>query len=178
MTCWVALLYSVVLTPSRRVRSADLIDLADNLGFAAARTVLSTNNLIFEASGSEADLAARIEGEMTLIYGKAIPVLLRSADDWRALVAVNPFPDPSRHDPAKVAVRVMRHETDPAMMAKIAARCGADESFAATPRALWLALGQQLSTSPLLRAMGAAARMGVGTWRNASAIRKIAAALD
>jgi uncharacterized protein (DUF1697 family) len=177
MAVWVALLYSVVLPQARRVTSADLTRLAADLGFSSVRTVLSTGNLIFEAGGEEAELAERIEAEVARGWGKAIAVLLRSAPDWRALVAANPFPEQSRLDPSSVAVRVMRAAPDPAVIAALQARCGPDEAFAVTPRALWLASPHQLSLSPLLRA-AASPKAGIGTFRNASAIRKIAAALD
>ena len=177
MADWVALLYSVVLTPTRRVTSADLIQLATRLGFSDVKTVLSTGNLIFDVTGEEGELARRIEAEIARSWGKAIPVLLRSAQEWRAMVANNPFPQETLRDAAKVAVRVMRTDPEAEIVARIAARRAVDEGFAATPRALWFASPRQLSVSPLLRAI-AAPKVGVGTLRNGSAIAKIAAALD
>ena len=177
MADWVAVLYSVVLTPSRRVTSADLTQLAARLGFSNVKTVLSTGNLIFDAAGEEAELALRIEVEIARSWGKAIPVLLRSAQDWRAFVASNPFRHDTLRGAANVAVRVMRTEPKAEIVAQIAAHRAADEGFVATPRALWVASPRQLSLSPLLRAI-ASPKVGVGTLRNASAVTKIAAALD
>jgi len=177
MGLWVALLYSVTLTPDRRVTSTDLVGLSRALGFHSARSVLSTGNLILEADGGEDDLALMIESELFRTWGRSIPVLLRQAQAWRDLLAANPFPEQSTADPAKVAVRVMRHAPDPADIARLMSRCGPGEAFAATERALWLASEHQLSVSPLQRAM-AAPKTGIGTFRNISAVRKIAAALD
>lgn len=177
MIRWVVLLYSVVLNPTRRVTAQDLTTLAVGIGVLSIKTVLSTGNLILDDNSTEADLTARLEAAIAQDWGKAMPVLVRSAADWRALVAVNPFPEPSLRDPAKVAVRVMRHEPDPATLAKISQKTAADDQFAATPRALWLASAHPLGTSPLLRALSSA-KVGIGTWRNASALTKIAAALD
>lgn len=177
MTRWVALLYSVVLTPQRRVTSDDLRRLGDGLGFANAKTVLSTGNLIFDGAGSEEDLTRRLEAAIAEGWGKSIPVLLRTAQDWLGLVAANPFPAESARTPDKVAVRVMRVAPDPARLAEISRHVTKDAQLRLTPRAIWVASTQPLAQSELLRAI-AAPKTGTGTFRNASAIAKIAAALD
>lgn len=177
MTQWVGLLYSVILTPTRRVSKADLTLLAQSLGFSAVKTVLSTGNLIFGAEGVEAGLTDLIEARIAESWGRPIPVLLRNAADFRAMVAANPFPEASRLAPAQVAVRVMRQAPAAAELARLQSLSSAEAVFAARERALWVATSTRLSTAPLLRAMGAA-RMGIGTFRNASALAKIAAALD
>ena len=51
MNTHVALLYSVVLTPERRVVMVDLKAMAEDLGFVAPRTLGASGNLIFEAPG-------------------------------------------------------------------------------------------------------------------------------
>ena len=176
MTRWVALLYSVVLSPSRRVTSADLLQLATAIGVLPFKTVLSTGNIIFDADATEADLTHRFEASIARDWGKPIPVLLRTADDWRALVAQNPFAEQSLATPDQVAVRVMRHHP-PADLIERLSRHTTNAAFATTPRALWIASHGQLSQSPLQRAMGSG-KLGPGTFRNASAIVRIAAALD
>ena len=177
MTRWIALLYSVILTPQRRVTSADLIHLAEGLGFSDPKTVLSTGNLIFAGAGTEDDLTRRIEAAIVKNWGRPIPVLLRTAADWVDLVAANPFPAESDSTPDKVAVRVMRVPPAPARMAEIARHVISGEKIMLTSRAIWIASPQQLSRSALLRAV-AAPKSGTGTFRNVSAIGKIAMALD
>ena len=58
---WVALLYSVVLGPGRRVRAEDLRSLAADLGFERPRTLLASGNLIFEGEGDARAIEARLE---------------------------------------------------------------------------------------------------------------------
>jgi uncharacterized protein (DUF1697 family) len=168
------MLYSVVISPVRRVTAADLTDLAASLGFSAVKTVLSTGNLVFDAGGDEDKLTTLIEARIAESWGRAIPVLVRSDMDFQALRASNPFPDA---DPARVAVRILRNQPAEDSVAQLPSRCGADEKFAASDRALWVLTGDPTKSSPLIRAM-AAPRIGVGTFRNASALMKIAAALD
>lgn len=174
MTQWVALLYSITISPTRRVQRSDLTGLAEGLGFSHAKTVLSTGNLIFAAEGEETSLAAAIENRIVENWGRAIPVLLRSVADFRAMRADNPFPD---CNPALVSVRVMRDAPSAEDLARLHALSGPEAVFAVRERALWVATPEPLVTSPLIRAMGSQ-RLGTGTFRNASALGKIAAALD
>ena len=169
----VALFYSVVLTKSRRITSADLMRIAEAAGVEAVATVLSTGNLLLRGGGDEVALEQRLEAATESLLGKAIPVFVRSAQEVRALIAANPFPD---ENPSRVAVRVLRHPASPASLDRIAARLRPGEYFAAQPRALWLATTTDLSASPLLTAVSAR-WVGQGTLRSASALGKIAAAL-
>jgi uncharacterized protein (DUF1697 family) len=172
----IALLYTVVLTKERRIRSAELIEIAIRAGCRNARTVLSTGNLIFDRGGDEGEAEAALEHALRDMLGKPIPVFVRGDADWHDLVGANPFPAETAIDPARVAVRVMRIHPDPAALLRIESCVGPQERFAARYRALWLASTAQLSTSPLLRAV-ASPRVGDGTLRSASALAKITAAL-
>ena len=177
MTRQVALLYSVVPDGTRRIRSEDLTAIAQAAGALPVRTVLSTGNLILETDQDPALLETALEQAILQRHGKPIPVFLRSAEDWRALVAANPFPEATRRDPSRVAVRILRQHPTPAILARIAGTVAPGEAFATTDRAIWLSSPDQLSTSPLARAIGAR-WAGEGTFRNASALGKILAALD
>ena len=71
MRTWVALLYSIVLGPGRRVVMADLRALAGELGFERPRTLLATGNLIFEAEAADARaVEARLEPAFAARFGK------------------------------------------------------------------------------------------------------------
>lgn len=176
MTRWVALLYSVVITPTRRLTSADLLAVAGAAGLANARTVLASGNLLFDATGSEAALEVRIAAAVGDVLGRPIPVFLRSAADLAALLAANPFPAETAADATRVAVRVMRALPAPPVLERIAAAAGPGERFTAGDRAIWVATAGLPSASRLARAAGAT-WAGEGTFRNASAIARIAAAL-
>jgi uncharacterized protein (DUF1697 family) len=176
VTLWVALLYSVVLSPDRRVTKADLLAVAAHAGLERASTVLSTGNLIFGAEGDEAALEARLESAVKDLLGRPIPVFVRCADDLCAVLAANPFPAQTKADPARVGIRILRHVPSPDVVARVSAKAGPAEVFAARGRTFWVAGSGGLSDSPLARAAGAA-WAGAGTFRSASALEKIVAAL-
>ena len=172
----VALFYSVVLSPTRRITRADLIEVAAAAQTEFVATALSTGNLILRDHDSPAALEQRLEKAVASVLGKAIAVFVREADELRALIAANPFPQETAANPAQVGVRLMRCAAAPASLDRIAAKIGAGERFVAQDRALWLCTADKLSNSPLLPAVSAA-WVGVGTLRSASALGKIAAAL-
>ena len=176
MTIWIALWYSVVVTKERRVSSADLLSIASAQGLAEPRTVLSTGNLIFTANGRRADLEARLERETHRQLGREINVFCRTAAEWRRLVSENPFPAESALQPAEVAVRVMRQMPGPELLERMAAAALPEQRFAATPSGLWLYSPKELPPGRLLSAVGSA-WAGEGTFRSASSIGKVAAAL-
>ncbi len=177
MKRFVALLYSVILTAERRIKSAELLEAAVRAGFGNPRTVLITGNLIVSSDLTEEMTGRALERAMADIFGKSMSVFVRSADDFRRLTAANPFPEETAHDPSLVAARIMRSMPPADVIARISASTGPGERFAAGDRVLWLATADQLSTTRLLRAVTAPAA-GEGTLRSASALAKIEAALS
>ena len=168
----VALFYSIIL-PTRRIRSADLADVAALAGLRLITTVLSTGNLILDDEADPTALESRLESATLTLFSKAIPVFVRSAPEFRDLTKSNPFPDAN---PAQTAVRILRKNPAPETVTRLQTRLQPQERFAATDRALWATTTGTLSDSPLFRAINSAA-IGQGTSRNASALGKIAAAL-
>lgn len=171
---WVALLYTVVLTPERRVKAAELQKIVATAGFGEGRTVLSTGNVVFDAEGDAATLEARLEAVAEAQLGKAIPIFMRSAEELRAVLAANPYPEATVADPSRVAVRFLRKSPSAEALARIEPDKLA--RFQVQDRALWLMAEMELSQVPLHRKLSGAG-VGPGTWRSASALAKIAAAL-
>ena len=172
----VALFYSIILSPTRRIGSADLLAVADAAGVTPITTALSTGNLIFDDDADAPSLETRLESATQTLLGKAIAVFVRSAADFRAFVAANPFPAETAASPAQVAARVLRHNPSPETMTRLRRQLLPGEALAQTDRALWISTPGPMSQSPLLRAV-AASHVGPGTLRNASALHKIAASL-
>ncbi len=76
----------------RTVKMAELKKAFESLGFRNVRTVLASGNVVFDAAGPERKaLARKIEEALEKRWGFAIPVVLRAADELRALDAADPF---------------------------------------------------------------------------------------
>jgi uncharacterized protein (DUF1697 family) len=99
MTAYVALLRAVNVGGTGKLPMTDLRAMGEACGFANVRTFIASGNLLFESNADEATLKAAIEVPLAAYAGKPVPVFIRSADEIRAVVAADPFPDahPSRH---------------------------------------------------------------------------------
>src|SRR5688572_13519929 len=95
-TTYVALLYSIILPAGKRLVMSDLKDMAKELDLIDPRTILATGNLVFEAKRTTAaKLERQLDAAFEQKFGKAIPIIVRTAEDWLKLVKANPFPKES-----------------------------------------------------------------------------------
>jgi uncharacterized protein (DUF1697 family) len=99
MTTYVALLRAVNVGGTGKLPMAELRTMAEALGFVSVRTWIASGNLLFESDLSESDIKAALETQLEAYARKPVPVLVRTAKEMAAILAVNPFPDAkgSRH---------------------------------------------------------------------------------
>jgi uncharacterized protein (DUF1697 family) len=176
---YVALLHSIVLGPGRRLVMADLRRMAEGLGLAAPRTLVSTGNLVFEAE--EADpgaLEGRLEATFAETFGRHVDIILRNAGDWRRLVAGNPFPAESTADASGVVVRVSRRPLGEDRVATLARYLTQGERVALVNGDLWVHFTGQPSLSKLLPALTPKRLGGAGTLRNWNTVRGLGEMLE
>ncbi len=178
MPAWVALLYSIVLSPERRVVMSDLREVAEALGLHRPRTLLATGNLIFEAEGTAAGHEARLEAAFAERFGKRVDIIVRPGAGWPALLAGNPFPAASAREPSRVAVRVMRSPLDPSILAVLDPYRSGEERLAVVAGDLWVHFPDGLSASRLSGVITPARAGGPGTFRNYNTVSRIAALLE
>lgn len=174
MTTYVALLYSIVIDKTRRVAMADLRGLAEKLGHRNVRTLVSTGNLMFDADEmSVPALETALEAAFADFHGKHVNIIVRSAENWRKLVAGNPFPEKSASDPDKVIVRVMREPADTKLLAFFEPYQTAGEEVRIVDGDVWIAFAGQPSQSRLAGVLAPKRMGGVGTARNWNTVRRL-----
>ncbi len=177
MQTYVALLYSIVLAPGRRVVMSDLKTIATELGFENPRTVLATGNLIFRTKKTPvATLEKQLEAAFKYVFGRHVDIIIRTADDWAKLVAENPFPEQSRDHPSHVIVRVMRDPVTQDAIDLLAGYATKEEEIRPADNNLWIYFGNDIGHSRLAAAI-TPKRAGIGTSRNWNTVQKIAAEL-
>jgi uncharacterized protein (DUF1697 family) len=175
----VALLYSIVLGPKRRVVMAELRAVAEELGFRRPRTLAASGNLVFEAD--EADpraVEARLEPAFAARFGRHVDIIVRPGAEWRQLLAGNPFVEASAQEPARVVARVMRDAVGPAVAAALEPYRAPGERIAVVDGDLWLHFPHGQGTSRLASAITPARAGGVGTLRNWNTLRGIGTLLQ
>lgn len=165
MTTYVALLRGVNLLGNSTLRMADLKALAGELGLTNARTYVASGNLVFSSDRSEAELQRAMEERLHAHMGRAVRVMLRSADEMEAVVRANPFPDAP---PNQVQAFFLDEPPPPDLLA--AARNVDDERIAVGAREVFVAYGEKGIGRSRLRLPVAEA----GTARNMNTIARLA----
>src|SRR5262249_19687271 len=94
MPIQIALLRGINVGGKAMVAMAELGELFAERGFADARTLLQSGNVVFEASSAQtpAALERKLEASAAKRFGRPIDVFVRSAKEWAGVIANNPFP--------------------------------------------------------------------------------------
>lgn len=93
MTAYIALLRAVNVGGTGKLPMADLVRIAESIGFLRPRTYLATGNLMFESTGSEEEVKSKLADALTEYAGKPVSVVVRTAAELAAVLSANPFPD-------------------------------------------------------------------------------------
>jgi uncharacterized protein (DUF1697 family) len=105
---YVALLRAVNLGTHKKVSMSDLRSMTSGLGFEDVQTLLQSGNLVFSASGKTADIERKLEAEAEKRLRLKTEFMVRTAREWDAIVAGNPFPREAKSDPAHLVVMVCK----------------------------------------------------------------------
>jgi uncharacterized protein (DUF1697 family) len=99
----------VNLAGINKVAMADLREMLDKLGMQDCQTLLQSGNVVF---CSKMTSATKIERLLEEAAEKHLRVktdfFVRSAEEWKALVAANPFPDEARTDPGHLLMLCLK----------------------------------------------------------------------
>ena len=174
MPAHIALLRAVNVG-GRTMKMADLVAMARAAGLDEPRTLLQSGNLVFEANGADAALAAKLEAAAEARFGYATDFILRSAAEWQALIAANPFLDAAENDRARLHAVPLKAPPEAGALERLRAAIKGPESAALVGRDLYVVYPNGAGTSKLTisvieRVVGAR-----GTARNWNTVLKLAA---
>jgi uncharacterized protein (DUF1697 family) len=111
MPRYVALLRAVNLGSYQQVSMAALTQLLTELGFDEPRTLLQSGNIVFGAHRrSTAQLERTLATEMERRLAVATDFFVRTAPEWRDVVAGNPFLKEAELDPSHLVLTVLKDE--------------------------------------------------------------------
>jgi uncharacterized protein (DUF1697 family) len=161
----------------RRIKNEDLRRHFEALGFEDVATFRASGNVIFSASGREAEgkLARRVEAGLAERLGYEVPVFLRSLDEVAAIAAQTPFdPGAVKKSAGKLQVSLLTKKPSAAACKKALALATDADLLAIEARELyWLPGGGTLDSDLDLRAIEAL--LGPDTRRTMGTIEQIAA---
>jgi len=106
---YIALLRAINLAGRSAVAMSDLRDLVGTLGFTNVQTLLQSGNVVFRgARRSSAALERRFQAEASQRLGVDTDFFVRTAAEWEALIAQNPFRDEAQRDPGRLLAVVLK----------------------------------------------------------------------
>lgn len=175
----VALLRSMVIN-GHRIKMADVRRFAEQAGGQDVRSIIATGNLVFRSRKAPRTLEHALEAACQAFYGKPTEVVVKSAEEWRALIAANPFATEAAQDPARLLVWAMRDPLPDTGLQQLLRRARGEEKIERTRTGdIYMWFGQSsLIASKLPGGFGLDSLGAVGTNRNWNTATKITAVLD
>ena len=167
MTAYAAMFRAVNVGGTAKLPSAELKAMGEACGFEEVRTFIASGNLLFATDQSENAVRKAIEDKVEARFGRAVPVLVRTAAELAEVVSRNPFAD----RPGNRVVALFVDDTPTRSMLD-AARHVANEELALGPRALYIAYDEGMGSSKLTLPA-----QKTGTARNMNSVAKMASLL-
>lgn len=108
MTIQIALLRAVNVG-GIKVSMADLRALIIDLGFEDVRTLLNSGNAVFRSKrATGANLEQLLEAEFAKRAGRPTEFFVRTAEEWKSIIARNPMTDEARRDPGHLLLVLLK----------------------------------------------------------------------
>jgi len=177
---YIALLRGINVGGHKPVAMSDLRAMLAKLGFEDARSILQSGNLIFggyaRASGELEKLLEAEAGGKRL--GLQADFLVRTAKEWRTIVARNPFRKAAESDPAHLVVMLLKTVPKADAIKAAQGAIAGRETIRADGRQLYIVYPAGIGTSRLTNAL-LEKKLGTrGTARNWNTVLKLATLLD
>ena len=175
VTEYIALLRAVNVAGHKPVAMAGLRALLAELGFADPRSLLQSGNLLFRTA---AQPTVRLEQQLEVAAKKRLGLetdfFVRTAEDWRGLVARNPFRDEARRDPGHLVAVLLRDAPRPENVAALQAAIKGREIVRGGGRHLYAVYPDGMGRSRLTNALIEMALGTRATARNWNTVLKLA----
>jgi uncharacterized protein (DUF1697 family) len=147
---------------------------AVKLGLKNAQTLLQSGNLVFSSSGKPQDIEAMLEREAEKHLGLAIAFFVRTAKEWEALIARNPFPEEASRDPARMIAMPLKKAPTAAAVKSLQAAIKGPERVHAVGACLYTVYPDGQGQSKLTNRVIESKLDTRGTARNWNTVLKLA----
>ena len=114
MTTHIGLLRAINLGPHNRVAMKELCALLAKLGMHEPRSLLQSGNVVFgSVVKSTAQLESVLEAAVAKRLGVETDFFVRTAKEWQAIIAGNPFPKQAKDDPGHLILMCLKDAPEP-----------------------------------------------------------------
>lgn len=109
MTTYIGLLRAINLGAHNKIAMSDLRALLEKLGFVDPKTLILSGNVVFKsAERSAATIEQVLEAATAKQLGVTTDYFIRSAGEWQAAIAANPFRAEAKRDPARLVAMCLK----------------------------------------------------------------------
>ena len=146
--------------------------MAEAMGLKNPRTLLASGNLVVESDMATTTLETAIEAEMERRFGVKVAAMVRTPEQWAALIAANPLPRESADQPAKVVAMVMKDGIKAGGLEAVQALCRDGEAIEAKDDVLYFWFPRGQGDSEIFK-KATPKMLGMGTGRNWNTVLKL-----
>jgi uncharacterized protein (DUF1697 family) len=134
----------------RKLAMAELRQMLESLGLKQVDTVLQSGNAVFRDGPSNGfELESLLEAETEKRLKLRTDYLVRTADEWDAIVSGNPFPHEARSDPCHLLALPCKTAPAPSDVAALRSAIRGREAIRALERELFAYYPDGIGTSKL-----------------------------
>jgi uncharacterized protein (DUF1697 family) len=174
MTTYIGLLRAINLAGRNVVPMAGLRDMLTRLGLTEPRSLLQSGNVLFQSRPrTAAQLEKTLEAELKKQFAVDTDFMVRSADEWRALVECNPFPKEAARDPGHLLVFCLKDAPDAASVKALQAAIKGREVVRAVGRQAYIVFPDGVGRSRLTSTVIEKHLGTRGTGRNWNTVAKL-----
>jgi uncharacterized protein (DUF1697 family) len=178
MTRCVALLRGVNVGGHARIAMSDLRKLAADLDLAAPRTLLQSGNLVFDSDLPAAGLEAALESALAERFGHRADVMVRTAADWAAAIAANPFAEAAARHPNHLVLFALKAAPTAAALTTLRKAIAGPEAIELRGREAYITYPDGIGRSKLTNALIESRLETRGTGRNWNTVLRLAGLLQ
>ena len=176
MTTHIGLLRAINLGPHNRVAMKELCALLGSLDLHEPRSLLQSGNVIF---GCDAKSTAKLEGALEAALAKRLKVetdfFVRTAKEWQAIIAANPFPKQAKDDPGHLILMCLKDAPERAAVTALQQAIVGRETVRADGRQAYIVYPDGVGQSKLTIKLIEKHLATRGTGRNWNTVLKLGA---
>jgi uncharacterized protein (DUF1697 family) len=148
----------------------------ERLGCTGVRTLLQSGNVVFTSEdGTDAALEKTLEAAAAKGLGLETDFFVRSAREWKKVIADNPFPDAAKNDPSRLIVVVLKDAPSTAQAKALLAAIPGREDVGVRGRQAYIIYPDGQGRSKLTLGIIEKHLGARGTGRNWNTVLKLAA---
>ena len=179
MALHIALLRGVNVGGRTSIAMSDLRAMCEALGFAGVRTLLQSGNLVLEGGRLAGEALERmLEAETAKCCGVKTDYMIRTAGQWKQIVASNPFPDDAKRDPGHLVATFLKAAPASKEVEALRNAIRGPETLEAVGRELYIVYPAGIGRSRLTNALIERTLGRRATGRNWNTVLKLAAMID